>query len=428
MGPLGHGVAVLAALGGIPALAVGVALRPAWRTGLGERLGGVPPAETGSVWVHAASVGEATAALGLLDGLRERGHGVAVTTMTPTGRDTIRRARPGIPSGLAPLDHPWCVARAQGRVAPSALILVETELWPARILAARSEGVPVFVVSGRISDRSFPRYRRVASLLRPLLRRLDGVGARSAEDAERFVVLGVPEARVEVTGDLKLEPPPHPVPLAAQLEALLGDVPLLVGGSTHEGEEEELLRVLDRVEAAGRDLALVLAPRHPERFDAAASVARATGRSVRRRSQGPGGTLAPGEVLVLDSLGELAAVYGRAAAAFVGGSWVPRGGHNVLEPVFAGRPAFFGPHTENARAAALLLLEAGAATRVQDGEALAAAVLADLADPAAAHARGQAGARMLAAHRGATRRSVEFVCRGLERSRGAAAEAPRRDA
>jgi 3-deoxy-D-manno-octulosonic-acid transferase len=419
VGPLGHGLAALCALGALPALAVGAALRPAWRRGLGERLGGAPAAEAGSVWVHAASVGEATAALGLLDGLRERGHRVAATTMTTTGRDTLRRARPGVPCGLAPLDHPWCVARAQRRVGPAALVLVETELWPARILAAGADEVPVLVVSGRISDRSFPRYRRVVSLLAPLLRRLDRVGARSEQDAERFAALGVPEPRIDVTGDLKLEPPPQPAPLAAPLGVLLGDVPLLVGGSTHAGEEEALLAVLDRVEAAGRSAALVLAPRHPERFDAAASAARAAGRPVRRRSQEAGPPLASGEVLILDSLGELSAVYARAAVAFVGGSWVPRGGHNVLEPVFSGKPVFFGPHTENAREAAHLLLAAGAATRVPDAAALAAAALADLADPVAAAARGRAGARMLAVHRGATQRSVELVCGVLERSRGA---------
>jgi len=192
-------------------------------------------------------------------------------------------------------------------------------------------------------------------------------------------------------------------------------VPLLVGGSTHSGEEEALLAVLDRAEEAGRDLALVLAPRHPERFDAVERVARETGRVVRRRSEGAGPELAPGNVLLLDSLGELTAVYGRATAAFVGGSLVPRGGHNVLEPVFAGCPVFFGPHTQNAREATRILLEAGAAVQVANAEELAATVLSDLADPGAVATRVGAGARILAAHRGATQRSLDLIARVVDR-------------
>jgi 3-deoxy-D-manno-octulosonic-acid transferase len=414
VGPLGHGLAALSALGALPVALGGLALRPAWRRGIHERLGSVPRGPAGTVWVHAASVGEAAAAVRLVDALRAHGREVAVSTMTVTGRDLMRSARPGVPCGLAPLDHPWCVARAHARVRPAALVLVETELWPARILVATARGVPALVVSGRISDRSFPRYQRASVLLHPLLRRLERVGARTEQDAERFVALGADEARVEVTGDLKLEPPADARALPAELEAALGDAPLLVGGSTHPGEEEALLDVLDRVSVAGRELALVLAPRHPERFDEAERVAQETGRVVHRRSKGSRGPLRPGEVLVLDTLGELAGVYARAAVVFVGGSLVPRGGHNVLEPVFAGRPVFFGPHTENAREAARLLLEAGAATRVADAAELARGTLADLADPAAAAARGEAGSRALAVHRGAAARAAELVESVLE--------------
>jgi len=413
VGPLGHALAAAGAIAVLPALAVGLAVRPAWRPGLRERLGAGPPAQPGSIWVHAASVGEATASLGLLAGLQRRGHDVAVTTMTATGRDMLRRARPDVPCGLAPLEHPWCVQRAQRRFGPSALVLVETELWPVRIWGAGAAEIPIVIVSGRISDRSFPRYQRAAPILKPWLRRIDRVGARSDQDAERFAALGVPEGRLEVTGDLKLEPPPVPRALAEPLGRCLGDVPLLVGGSTHAGEEEVLLGVLERAEAAGHELALVLAPRHPDRFGAAEAVARSAGRAVRLRSSGEGGPLAPGEVLILDSLGELAALYGRASAVFIGGSLVPRGGHNVLEPVFAESPVFFGPHTENAREAARMLIEAGAATRVETGAELAAGVIADLGDPHAAAARGRAGARVLEAHRGATQRSVELVCASL---------------
>ncbi len=411
MGPAAHSLAALAALAGLPVGLAGLAMRPAWRVGLSERCGRRPQNPPAAIWVHGASVGEIRAATTLLDQLLESGENVVASTMTLTGRDLLRRTRPEVPCALAPLDHPWTVEAALRRVRPSALALVETELWPSWIAAAHRRGVPVVVVSGRISDRSFPRYRRFARLLRPTLGRISAIGARSVADAERFLALGASRERVQVTGDLKLEPPLEPAELAPDLASVLGEVPLVVAGSTHAGEEIVLLDVLSAVERAGLRASLALAPRHLERSSEVEALVRSAGRSVRRRSRLEPGPLAEGEVLLVDSMGELSAVFARAAVAFVGGTLVPVGGHNLLEPILEGRPVLFGPHTENAREAAALALKSGAGRRVADGFELARAAVDALRDPASWRQRAEAGREALQQHRGAAARSAELIVR-----------------
>jgi 3-deoxy-D-manno-octulosonic-acid transferase len=409
-------VAALAALVGAPLLGAAALARPRWREGLAERLG-AHPARAGArpLWLHGASVGEIRAALPLLDALAARGHALVASTTTTTGRAVLREARPGLAAGLAPLDHPWLVARALARVGPRALVFVETELWPSWVRAASERALPALVVSGRLSERSFARWQRVGAALRPTLRRYVAIGARSEADAARFVALGAPPERVSLTGDLKLDAAPL-APPAPALAARLGAVPLFVAGSTHEGEEAAALAALAAAEQAGMKAALVLAPRHPERFERAAQIVRASGRRLQRRSEG-GDALAAGEVLLLDTLGELAGLYTRASVAFVGGTLVARGGHNLLEPARAGCPVLFGPALANVRESAELLLGAGVGERVADAPELAARVVAALADPAAAAARGARGRALLEAHRGATGRCVALI----ERALGAAA-------
>ena len=414
MGPLGHSVAALAALLGAPVLATGALARPRWRAGLGERLGAHPAAAGTAppLWVHGASVGEIRAALPLLDALAARGHAVVASTMTQTGRAVARAARPALATGLAPLDHPWAVGRALARVRPKALIFVETELWPSWVRAAHERGIPALVVSGRLSERSFARWRRVAGVLRPTLERYQAIGARSAADAARFVALGARPERVSVCGDLKLDAKPAGAP-APELAALLAGVPLVVAASTHEGEEAAALAALAAAERAGLEAALLLAPRHPERFERVAELVAGTGRRLRRRTAPGAGALAAGEVLLLDTLGELPSLFGVARVAFVGGTLVPVGGHNVLEPALAGCPVLFGPELANVRESAALLRDADAAQLVADAPALAAAVVAALREPALAAARGARGRDALAAHRGATERSVALIERVL---------------
>jgi 3-deoxy-D-manno-octulosonic-acid transferase len=413
VGPVGHSLAALGALLGAPVLATAALARPRWREGLAERLGAHPAAAGAPpLWVHGASVGEIRAALPLLDALAARGNAVVASTMTVTGRAVARAARPALVVGLAPLDHPWAVARALARVRPKALIFVETELWPSWVRAAHERGIPALVVSGRLSERSFARWRRVPGALRGTLGRLAAIGARSEADAARFVALGARAERVHVTGDLKLDAPPASPPAPA-LAALLAGIPYVIAGSTHEGEEAAALAALAAAERAGCAAALVLAPRHPERFERAAALVQDSGRRLRRRSAPGAGPLGPGEVLLLDTLGELASLYAGARLAFVGGTLTPVGGHNLLEPARAGCPIAVGPHVATTRESAALLREAGAAETVRDVEALGAAYAFALARPDEAKARGARGAAALAAHGGATERSVALIERVL---------------
>jgi 3-deoxy-D-manno-octulosonic-acid transferase len=402
-------LAAAAAVGGLPLAGAALLLRPGWRVGLPERLGRHPRRAPGAVWVHAASVGEILAAARLVDALAARGHAVVTSSVTPSGREVMRRLRPELSCHLAPLDHPWCVEAALARVRPAALVIVETELWPCWIAAARRRGVPVALVSGRISDRSYPRYRRLARIVRPTLARLCAIGARSDADAERFRVLGACAERVSVTGDLKLEVHPDPPPVPPDLDRVLAGAPLVVAGSTHPGEEAAVLAALAEAERAGLAAALVVAPRQRERAAEVAALVRRAGRRLRLRSSPGAEPLGPGEVLLLDTLGELPALWRRAEVAFVGGTLVGVGGHNVLEPVSAGRPVLFGPHTANVRHAVELVAAVGAGLPVADAASLGPALCALLRDPAGARERGERGRRALLAHRGSAARSAALV-------------------
>lgn len=409
MRAVGHAVAALAAVGLAP-LAVGaLLLRRSARVGISERLGALPEIAPGAVWVHAASVGEVLAAVRLVDALGKSGRPVVTSTVTLGGREVMRSGRPEVPCHLAPLDHPWCVETALRRVRPSALVLVETELWPSWIAASARRDVPVVLVSGRLSDRSFRRYRRLRPVIGPTLRRIAAVGARSEVDGERFCRLGADPGRVSVTGDLKLEVDAEPRPLAPDLARVLGAAPLLVAGSTHAGEEVAVLRALDALEQEALAASLVLAPRHRERAAMVERLVRRAGRPLRRRTLLGATPLRAGEVLLLDTLGELPALYGRADVAFVGGSLAPVGGHNVLEPVWAGCPVVFGPHVANVRHAVDLLLRCGAGLSVPDARDLAPVLARLLRDPGSTRARGEAGRRALDGHRGSAARAAALV-------------------
>lgn len=410
MGPLSHSRAALAALGLAPLLGVGLLLRPRLRRGLVERLGRIPEDDAHRIWVHASSVGEAKAACRLIEVLGESGHAVRASTTTLGGRSVFRRECPEMPSSLAPLDHAWCVEAALERTHPSLSVLIETELWPSWIAGCARRDIPVVVASGRLSDRSFPRYRKVRSLMARTLGRIDAVGARTELDAERFVELGVQESRVRVTGDLKLDPPKDQPALAIDLIRALAEVPVVVGGSTHPGEERALIDALEAAEKAGHAFALVLAPRQIERSTELLRYGRARHRRVHLRSRLEGRHLVPGEILILDTFGELAAMYATASVAFVGGTLGPIGGHNLVEPVHAGCPVLFGPHFENVRKVVEILEAAGAGRRVHSEAALAAAIVEAFDDLEACRMRGEIGRETLEAHRG----SVERTCQMIE--------------
>ena len=423
MGPLGHSLAALMAIGLTPAVALALLVRPSLRFGLGERFGRidvVPPGSEGAIWVHASSVGEAKAACRLVEALESSEQPVRTSTSTRPGREVFRRERPHGEVTLLPLDHPWLTEAALRRTRPSLSVMIETELWPSWIAACARQSVPVVVASGRLSDRSFPRYRKVKRAMRGTLARIEAVGARTELDAERFVELGVPENRVRITGDLKLDPPAGQPALAIDLIRALADTPVVIGGSTHKGEETALLDAMASAEKAGHGYVLVIAPRQVARAAEIVSLCRDRQRRVYRRSELEGRHLVPGEVLVLDTLGELAALYATASIAFVGGTLVPVGGHNLVEPVHAGCPVLFGPYVSNVWKIVEILEVGDAGRKVADAAGLAAATLEAFEDLEGCRVRGEIGREALEAHRGSvaqTQRMIEEVlARRVERT------------
>ncbi len=420
MRAIAHSVAAVTALAAAPFAAGALAVRPGWRSGWSERIGRVCM-DPGAVWVHAASVGEALAAISLLDELREAGHSVVVSTQTLAGRDTLRHIRPDLRCRLAPLDHPWVVERALETARPVALVLLEAELWPCWIAAAARHRVPIALVSGRISDRSFDRYRRVRPLVRRTLQRIDAIGARSELDAVKFLELGAEPSAVTVSGDLKLDGGLVGAAPARDLLQQLRGEPLFVAGSTHPGEEWAALQALRAAEAAGQGAVLVLAPRRIERVGEIERLVRAQGRRLLRRSSlarvPDGSRVRSGDVLLLDTLGELRGLWALATVAFVGGTLAPVGGHNLLEPVICGRPVLFGPHTRDVLHAVEVLEKCGAGRCVANADELARALVELLADPADADARGRRGRDELARLRGSSVRSLAVI-EGMIADRG----------
>ena len=378
-----------------------------------------------ALWIHAVSVGEVGVAATLARALPPR-LPLLVTTITPTGQE---RARALFADRAAvtyfPFELGFAVERFLDRFAPRALVLCEGDYWPLVLERSRRRGLPIAVINGRVSDRSFPRLRRLRGpVKRFLLDPVDRFGVQTGTDRERLLELGAPPERVEVTGNLKFETPEPPA--QPELETLLTRLavgrPLLAAGSTMPGEEE---LVLDAFAAAGggaRAL-LVLAPRHPERFaEIAGAIARRHPDSARRSD--PAAAPQRPSVLLLDSLGELAALYQHARGAFVGGTLAPTGGHNPIEPARFGVPVAVGPSMENFRQIAESFDAAGAWRRVADGGELGRAFADWLDDPDGASELGRRGARLIESNRGALERSLALLAPLVARVSGGDLGAP----
>jgi 3-deoxy-D-manno-octulosonic-acid transferase len=404
------------AVGSVLWLTAGWALRlrargaPSWA----ERLGDLPEPPPGSIWVHAASVGEVSAALPLVRALRERREPVLLTVVTPTGRAVAGEQVPeGVDVRHPPLDFVSTVRAALARVRPRALLLVETEIWPTLVFEARAAGASVGIVNGRLSERSARRYRGVVSPLRGALASISFVACRSEDDRRRFVTVGLPEAALEVVGSTKfdtLDGPADEGRQAAVLEAL--GVPAgaraVVYGSVRPAEEQAVAEAVGSIAAGFPDVWQIVAPRHLDRVRSLARRLERAGARAVLRSAGPE-PRALTRTILLDTTGELSAVYSIASVAFVGGTLAPYGGHNPLEPAAQGVPVVLGPHTESCSDDAAALVEGAAAFVVRSGGELTRA-LGDLLRDDGLRARAAARALgVVAEGRGATERTVRLL-------------------
>jgi 3-deoxy-D-manno-octulosonic-acid transferase len=391
---------------------------------LRARMGRDTPRVAGpTAWVHAVSVGEAIAATALVDGLRSMYPElpVVMTTVTDTGASIVHERFAGVATHrFFPIDLPGAARRVIEAINPAFLVCMETELWPNTLRAVAQRKVPVMIANGRLSDRSFRRYRLVRTFLSSVLRDVSVFAMQSQEDARRIIALGAVPERVFVTGNVKndaLADPAGALELWGRLLGLRAGQPVWVAGSTHRGEEEAVLDAHQSLRSEFPDLVLVLAPRHPERVPEVLDLITGRGWSAVRRSEirrtSPMRVEGTPPIIVLDTVGELAQLYAVADVVFMGGSLVPAGGHNMLEPAIRRKPVLTGPHTTNFREAVALLVESGGGIVVHDATELAGELRRLLADPDLRAKLGMLACDAVASRHGAVRATLELVERFL---------------
>jgi 3-deoxy-D-manno-octulosonic-acid transferase len=393
-----------------------------YRSGLVERLGRVPErllaTSAGSrpdrvIWVQAVSLGEVLAVSRLVEQMRRTfpQHRVLVSTTTDTGQELARKRFGEASVFYFPMDFAFAIRPYLRVLQPELVVLAETEFWPNFLRLAHASGARIAVVNGRISDRSLPNYRRFRWALRRMLVHVDLFLAQTAEDSARVQSIGAVAQRVQVTGNLKFDLGlPSTLPIVESLRQSLaaeGAGPVLVCGSTLEGEEPLLLKAFENLRVGHAGAVMILAPRHPERFDQVAILLRQLGIRSVRRSQWQGEALA-GRVLLVDSLGELAALYALADVAFVGGSLVPRGGHNIIEPAQHGVAIVTGNHTENFRDM-VALFQSRDAVRIVGMAELPLTLMQLLADDDERRALGRRAEQTMRSQMGATGRTLEAL-------------------
>lgn len=392
---------------------------PAYRRRWKERFALFDPLKiSDALWIHAVSVGEVQATIPLIKLLRE-GHPtlpIVITTTTPTGSQRVQELfGEGVFHVYAPFDIPFMVERFLDRTRPRLVVLIETEIWPNMLASCRSRNIPTLLANARLSERSARGYAKLGGFTRQTFRNIDLIAAQSQADADRFVRLGAEPSRVEVTGSIKFDIR-LPASLNEQAEVtrrLWGNRPVWVAASTHEGEDEQLLDAHGVIRERLPECLLVLVPRHPERFDRVAALCEKRGFSLVRRS-GQQPCSAQTAVFLGDTMGELPIFLAAGDVTFVGGSLVPHGGHNVLEPAALGVPVLFGPHMFNFAAISQLLLEKDAALQVQTPEELAGAIVRWLTDASERSRIGENGRRVVEENRGALDRLAALIAARLD--------------
>ena len=381
------------------------------------------------IWIHAVSLGEVVAVTPLVNELHRRhpDHRLVVSTVTETGREAVEQRLVGVADHCyAPLDFPCVVSRFIERLQPSLYLFVETELWPNLLWHLRRRGVPTALVNGRLSTRSFARqqWAPVRSFYRTMLQTLSLCLMQSDRDVDRIIALGAEASRVRRTGNIKFDQPIPAVTEDGTMRARLGlrdTEQLFVAGSTHSGEEETLVECYRALVTQNPSAVLLLAPRHIERTESVEAMIRARGLAVQRRSAiGQAGALRSTgpRVVLLDSRGELAAIYREAVVAFVGGTLVPIGGHNLLEPAQWAKPVLFGPYTDHCAEIADLLIQAGGGRRILHAEDLTQQVMALFSDDEERERIGRSARQVVEQNQGALQQTLEAIDRLLAPQQG----------
>ena len=412
----------------LPYLFFRLATNPSWGQGFGMRLGILPKdilkklSSRETIWLHAVSVGEVMGAETLVESLRLKfpNHRLVISTVTQTGNRVAKRlaSRDDVVIYF-PLDLSFIVKRMIRKISPHIFLTVETEIWPNFITAAFKEEIPVILVNGRISPGSFKKYRKVRFFLKKVLEKINLFLMQTSKDKAKIISLGAPPDRVKVTGNMKFDqaklrgPSEECIARLRDSFLLAENEELFVAGSTHPGEEEIILEAYKTLRSHHRNLRLLLAPRHPERAPQIEKLVTKHGFVPFRVSQLPSPRLSALNsqlsILILDTIGQLRSIYGLADLVFVGGSLVPRGGHNPIEPACLGKPILFGPWLFNFQAIADAFLEKGAAILVKDKEDLEAQSLRLLGDPSKRKELGAKAKEVVELSLGATKRNVDFV-------------------
>lgn len=377
------------------------------------------PKLTKPIWIHAVSVGEVLSVKRLIEQIRQAFPGVPIvlSTITPTGQQVVKSPFYQ-PDALIffPFDLQNSVNRVLNQVDPKMVVIAETEIWPHFLRACQRRNIPVLWVNGRISDKSYPRYLWIRGFLKNILRSYTLIGMQSKLDCQRVLALGADPKKVFVVGNLKYDMSFRPRSLPAELvKELAASNPLFIAASTMPLEEEMVLEAFSQVLIKYPRLKLLIAPRHPDRFDNVEALIKKGGYPYVRRSKLPKHDDAT-QVILLDSLGELAATFEFARVVFVGGSLTPHGGHNILEPAFFSKPILFGPHMENFSEMAERFLQMEAAIQISSSMHLATMLDAILADSALADRLGKNAKRLVDENRGATERTVALIRKEMERN------------
>lgn len=386
---------------------------PAYRHRIGERFfPKTSSLSTADVWLHAVSLGEVVAATPLIEAMLARQLRICVTTMTPTGSQQVQsRFGSRVQHHYLPYDLPWSLRRFFQAIKPRLGMIMETELWPNLIDQATRQNIPLILLNARISDKAFPSYCKVRFFLKEILPQFTSIFAQSEIDAQRFIDLGASSQQVSVMGNMKFDLQVRIAnpELFSGLRQTWGDSrPVLIAASTHEDEESKLLSILAKLKKAIPDIILLIAPRHPERFQKVNELCVSSEFNTGRRSQ-PSSISPETDIVVLDSLGELTGFYQVSDYAFVGGSLVPVGGHNVLEPMAVHIPVCCGPFMQNSKSLCAELCNAGALKKVDNADSLADAVIAMHQNPEYGRRQVACADAILEANQGSVKRYMDYV-------------------